>query len=229
MLRVVSGAVIAGYHRIGVLKSIGLTPARVVVAYLRRTGGPALVGCLLGVAAGNALALTVLHIPANAYGVGRQHVPVWASVAAPTGLLLITMATAFGPALRAGRLSAVQAIAAGRAPATGRGYAMHRLAARLDLPRPIGIGLAAPFARPARTLVTLAAITFGATAVSAVAATPLARRLSSAVLRSHVTTRAAGFSSITHFANPATPGSTRTRQRARRCCRWPPGCSVWLP
>jgi putative ABC transport system permease protein len=162
---VVSGAVIAGYHRIGVLKSIGLTPAQVVVAYLRRIGGPALVGCLLGVAAGNALALTVLHISANAYGVGSQHVPVWASVAAPAGLLLIAMATAFGPALRAGRLSAVQAISAGRAPATGRGYAMHRLAARLGLPRPVGIGLAAPFARPARTVVTLAAITFGATAV----------------------------------------------------------------
>ncbi len=42
---------------------------------------------------------------------------------------------------------------------------MHRLTARLNLPRPVGLGLAAPFARPARTLVTLAAIAFGATAV----------------------------------------------------------------
>ena len=48
---------------------------------------------------------------------------------------------------------------------TGRGYAAHRLAARLRLPRPAGLGLAAPFARPARTAVTLAAIAFGATAV----------------------------------------------------------------
>ncbi|HJY96508.1 MAG TPA: hypothetical protein VJ371_16270, partial [Streptosporangiaceae bacterium] len=39
---VVSGAVVAGYHRIGVLKSIGLTPAQVVVAYLSRVGLPAL-------------------------------------------------------------------------------------------------------------------------------------------------------------------------------------------
>ncbi|MGH3197739.1 MAG: ABC transporter permease, partial [Streptosporangiaceae bacterium] len=47
----------------------------------------------------------------------------------------------------------------------GHGYAAHRLAARLRLPRPAGLGLAAPFARPARTAVTLAAIAFGATAV----------------------------------------------------------------
>ena len=33
------------------------------------------------------------------------------------------------------------------------------------LPRPVGLGLAAPFARPARTVVSLAAIAFGATAV----------------------------------------------------------------
>ncbi len=67
--------------------------------------------------------------------------------------------------MRAGRLSAIEAIAAGRAPRSGRGYAAHRLAARLRLPRPVGLGVAAPFARPARTLVTLAAVAFGATAV----------------------------------------------------------------
>jgi putative ABC transport system permease protein len=162
---VVSGAVAAGYHRIGVLKSIGLTPAQVVVAYLSRVGLPALAGCAAGVVAGNLLAAPVLHQSAGAYGVGSQHVPWWASVLAPTGMLALTVLAAFGPALRAGRLSATRAIAAGRAPNAGRGYAAHRLAARLRLPRPVGIGLAAPFAQPARTLVSLAAIAFGTTAV----------------------------------------------------------------
>jgi len=162
---VVSGAVIAGYHRIGVLKSIGLTPAQVVVVYLSRIGWPALAGCVLGVVAGNVLAVPVLHQSAGAYGVGSQQVPLWASVAAPLGMLALTVLAALGPAIRAGRLSAVEAIAAGRAPRTGRGYAVHRLAATLRLPRPVGLGLAAPFARPARTLVTLAAVAFGATAV----------------------------------------------------------------
>ena len=162
---VISGAVIAGYYRIGVLKSIGFTPGQVVAAYLSRVGWPALGGCLVGVVAGNLLAVPVLHKSAGAYGVGSQQAPLWASVVAPGGMLALTMLAALGPALRAGRLSAAQAIAAGRAPRTGRGYAAHRLAARLRLPRPVGLGLAAPLARPARTLVTLAAVAFGATAV----------------------------------------------------------------
>jgi putative ABC transport system permease protein len=162
---VVSGAVAAGYYRIGVLKSIGLTPAQVVVAYLSRVGVPAVVGCVAGVVAGNLLAIPVLHQSAAAYGVGSQQVPWWASVLAPAGMLALTALAALGPALRAGRLSATAAIAAGRAPNAGRGYAAHRLAARLRLPRPVGLGLAAPFARPARTIVSLAAIAFGATAV----------------------------------------------------------------
>ena len=162
---VISGAVIAQYQRIGVLKSLGLTPAQVVAVYLSRIGWPALAGCLVGVTGGYLLTIPVLHESAGAYGVGAQHAPLWALILAPAGMFAITLLAAFGPALRAGRLSAVTAIAAGRAPAAGRGYAVHRLAARLNLPRPVGLGLAAPFARPARTLVTLAAVAFGATAV----------------------------------------------------------------
>jgi putative ABC transport system permease protein len=162
---VVSGAVVAGYHRIGVLKSLGLTPAQVVVVYLSRVGWPAVAGCLTGVVAGNLLAVSVLRQSSAAYGVGSQQVPWWASVVAPAGMIALTALAALGPALRAGRLSAAEAIAAGRAPRAGRGYAAHRLAARLHLPRPVGLGLAAPFARPARTIVSLAAIAFGATAV----------------------------------------------------------------
>ncbi len=104
---VVSGAVVAGYHRIGVLKSLGLTPAQVVVAYLSRVGWPALAGCVAGVVAGNLLAVPVLHQSAGAYGVGSQQVPWWASVVAPAGMLALTVLAALGPALRAGRLSAV--------------------------------------------------------------------------------------------------------------------------
>jgi putative ABC transport system permease protein len=162
---VISGAVIAQYQRIGVLKSLGLTPAQVVAVYLSRIGWPAVAGCVAGVLGGYALSRPVLNKSAGAYGVGSQQVPLWVLVLAPAGMLVITLLAALGPALRAGRLSAVEAIASGRAPGTGRGYAVHRLAARLSLPRPVSLGLAAPFARPARALVTLAAIAFGATAV----------------------------------------------------------------
>jgi putative ABC transport system permease protein len=162
---VISGAVVAQYQRIGVLKSLGLTPAQVVAVYLRRVTWPAVTGCVIGAAAGGLLSLSVLHQSAGAYGVGSQQLPWSALVIAPAAMFALTMIAALGPAVRAGRLSAIEAIAAGRAPRSGRGYAAHRLAARLRLPRPVGLGVAAPFARPARTLVTLAAVAFGATAV----------------------------------------------------------------
>jgi len=162
---VISGAVVASYRRIGVLKSIGFTPAQVVTAYLARVGAPAVAGCVLGVAAGNLLAIPVLRKTATIYSVGGQSVPVWVNAAAPLLMCALVGLAALAPALRAGRLSAIQAIATGHAPRAGRGYAAHRLASRLALPRPVSIGLAAPVARPARTAFTLAAITFGAIAV----------------------------------------------------------------
>ena len=163
---VVNGAVVAGYRRIGVLKSIGFTPAQVVAAYVTQAGVPALAGCLTGVAAGNLLSVPLLSQTATVYGVGKLLVPAWVDVAVPAAMCAVTGLAALLPALRAGRLSAVQAIATGRAPRQGHGYAAHRLLGRLRLPRPVTIGLAAPFARPARTAATLAAILFGATAVT---------------------------------------------------------------
>jgi putative ABC transport system permease protein len=163
---VVSGAVVAGYRRIGVLKSIGFSPGQVVAAYTGQAMVPAVAGCLAGVALGNLLAIPVLGQTATVYGVGSLHVPGWVDVAVPLAMCCLTGVSAVLPSLRAGRLSAVQAIAAGRAPRTGRGYAAHRLLARLALPRPVTIGLAAPFARPARTAITLTAVLLGATAVT---------------------------------------------------------------
>jgi putative ABC transport system permease protein len=165
VFNVVSGAIAAQYYRIGVLKSLGMTPGQVIAVYLNRIGWPALVGCVLGVVLGKVLSIPILSKSARAYGVAHQSVPPWVLFAAPLAMLALTMLSAFGPALRAGRLSATQAIAAGRAPAAGRGYLMHRLLAKAHLPRQISLGLAAPFARPGRTLVTLFAIAFGATAV----------------------------------------------------------------
>jgi putative ABC transport system permease protein len=206
---VVSGAVVAQYHRIGVLKSLGLTPAQVVVAYLSRIGWPALGGCLAGLVAGNLLARPVLKQSSEAYGVGSQTVPWWASAAAPLGMLALTALAALGPALRAGHLSAAQAIAAGRAPRAGRGYAAHRLAARLRLPRPLGLGLAAPFAKPARTAVTLAAVAFGATAVI------FAFGLSSSLSRAEAAQRLSATIQVRVEQNGSGPGPQQTPDAAQ--------------
>lgn len=163
---VVGGAVVSGYRRIGVLKSIGFTPAQVATAYAAQVGLPAFVGCLAGVAVGNLLARPLLHQNATAYGVGGLGVPVWVDLAVPAGIFALAAVAALLPALRAGRLSTIQAIAIGRAPRSGRGFAAHRLFGRMPLPRPVTIGLAAPFARPSRAALTLAAVLLGATAVT---------------------------------------------------------------
>jgi putative ABC transport system permease protein len=167
VVNVVSGAVIAGTTRIGVLKSVGFTPAQVVACYVLMVAVPALSGCVAGVVGGNLLAIPLLGQNAQVYQVGVLGVPLWADAAVPLAVLLLTAAGAVPPALRAGRLSAVAAIATGRAPRPARGYLAQRALARLIvLPRAVTLGLAAPFARPGRTLVTVLAVLFGVVAVT---------------------------------------------------------------
>ena len=117
-------------------------------------------------ALGNLLSMPLLGKTADVYGVGRLGVPLWVNVAVPLAMCGLVAFAAVLPALRAGRLSATQALAAGRAPRTDRGYLAHRLLGRLALPRPMTIGLASPFARPARIAATLAAVLLGVTAVT---------------------------------------------------------------
>jgi putative ABC transport system permease protein len=167
VINVVGGAVIAGTTRIGVLKSIGFTPAQVVASYVLLVAVPAILGCVIGAVCGDLLAVPLLRQNARVYQVGGLGVPVWVDVAVPLAVLALTAAGAVPPALRAGRMSAVQAIATGRAPRPAHGYVAHRALARLaSLPRAVTLGLAAPAARPARTVVTAIAVLFGAAAVT---------------------------------------------------------------
>jgi putative ABC transport system permease protein len=164
---VVSGAVVAGTRRIGVLKSIGFSPAQVVATYVLQVAVPALIGCVAGVVGGNLLAAPLLSQQAQVYGVGRLAVPFWVDLAVPLAMLALAVLAAVALATRAGRMSATAAIATGRAPRPRHGYLAHRLLGRLHrLPRPMTIGLASPFARPTRTAVTLAAVLAGGVAVT---------------------------------------------------------------
>jgi putative ABC transport system permease protein len=157
---VVAAAVVASYRRIGVLKSVGFTPAQVAATYVTQLGIPAIAGVVIGTLVGNWWVLPLLN-----GGAFTVSVPLWINVTVPLGMLALTGVGALVPALRAGQLPAVAAIAAGQAPRAGHGYAAHRLAAKLRLPRPVTMGLAAPFTRPSRSAVTLATLTFGLTAV----------------------------------------------------------------
>ena len=161
---VVSGAVVAGYRRIGILKSIGFTPGQVTAAYVAQVGVPTVAGCVVGAILGNRWVEPLLvGVP----GGGSAHtLPTSIELGVPVGLCALVGLAASIPALRAGRLSAVAAIAQGSAPSAGHGYVAHRLLGKLRLPRPVTIGLAAPFARPARSALTLAAIMFAVAAVT---------------------------------------------------------------
>ncbi|MFC8078039.1 FtsX-like permease family protein [Streptomyces sp. NPDC057307] len=163
---VVAGAVGTGLRRIGILKAVGFTPSQVVRAHLAQALVPAAVGVGLGLVAGHLLAVPVLSETADAYGTTGLSVAPWIDVAVTAGALGLVAVTAWASAWRAGRLRTVDALAVGRVPAAGRGRRAARLAARLPLPRAMSLGLARPFARPARAAALVAAVLFGATTVT---------------------------------------------------------------
>ncbi|MER6953305.1 ABC transporter permease [Streptomyces sp. NPDC000618] len=163
---VVSGAVGAATRRIGILKALGFTPAQVVRAYVGQALIPASVGCVLGVGLGNLLAVPVLSEVGEAFEGPAASIPVWLDVVVPAAALALVAVAALAPALRAGRLRTVAAITVGRTPGAGRGRLVRRLTGRLPLPRAVSLGLANPFARPARSATTASAVVFGAAAVT---------------------------------------------------------------
>ncbi|MFI1379243.1 ABC transporter permease [Embleya sp. NPDC020886] len=163
---VVSGAVGTGLRRIGILKAIGFTPREVVRAYVAQALIPAGVGIALGVLLGNVMALPLLADTEEVYGDTSLSVAWWVDVVVPAAALLIVTVAALVPALRAGRLRTVEAIAIGRAPRTGRGRWAHRAADRLPLPRAVTYGLASPFAHPVRMIAMLLAVAFGTVAAT---------------------------------------------------------------
>ncbi|MFI1487518.1 FtsX-like permease family protein [Streptomyces sp. NPDC020747] len=163
---VTSGAVGSGLRRIGILKAIGFTPREVVRAYVAQALIPAAVGIALGVVLGNLLAVPLLDDTEQAYGTASLTVAWWVDVVVPVAALVVVGVAALVPALRAGRLRTVEAIAVGRAPRTGRGQWAHRVAGRLPLPRAVTYGLASPFAHPVRTVAMLLAVAFGTVAAT---------------------------------------------------------------
>ncbi|MEY9887980.1 putative ABC transport system permease protein [Catenulispora sp. MAP5-51] len=163
---VVSGAVVSATRRIGILKSLGFTPSQVARAYAAQAMIPAAFGVAAGTIFGNLLSVPVLSGTSRDLGAAGASLPLWVSILVPLGTLAIVGVTALIPALRAGRLPAVQTLVVGRAPKAERGRAAQRLASRLPLPRSMSLGLAQPFARPARAALVGAAVLFGAVSVT---------------------------------------------------------------
>jgi putative ABC transport system permease protein len=166
VVNVVAGAVVAGFRTIGVQKTLGFTPGQVVGVYAGQVLAVCVPACLLGVTLGWLLARPLLAQTADAYAVsGPATIPAWADLVVLLGMPAIVGLAAVAAAVRAGRLSAVQAITVGRAPRSGRGFRVRRALAATRLPRPVSFGLGTPSARPTRAAVTVVAVLLGATTV----------------------------------------------------------------
>ncbi|MFD8785322.1 FtsX-like permease family protein [Kitasatospora sp. NPDC059599] len=179
---VVSGAVTAATRRIGVLKALGFTPAQVTRAYVGQALIPAGAGTALGVLGGNLLSVPVLGMAHKALRGGLLGIPLWVDLTVAAAALAAVTGTALVPALRAGRLRTVEALAVGRtAPgverAAARGGAGRAGTAglltgirngigRLPVPRSLSLGLAGPFHRPGRSVTTGAAVVLGTAGVT---------------------------------------------------------------
>jgi putative ABC transport system permease protein len=160
---VVAGAVVAGYRAIGVQKTLGFTPAQVVAVHAGQILTVCVPACVAGTALGYLGSIPIMSQTADAYDVaGSTSVPLWVGLTVLFGLPAIVALVAVVTAARAGRQSAVQAITVGRAPRTGRGFRVRRALAASRLPQPIAFGLGTPFARPARSAVTVLAVLLGA-------------------------------------------------------------------
>jgi putative ABC transport system permease protein len=163
---VINATIAASARRIGILKALGCTPAQVV----RMSALQALLPCVFGVALGTVLgtagAISLLASTDQALNVGTPALSMPIEVLVPAAALVLVAVTAMLAAGRAGRMSVLEALSAGRTPTAGRGRTVQRLLARSPLPRPVSLGLAAPFTRPARAVALTLAVVFGVIAAT---------------------------------------------------------------
>jgi putative ABC transport system permease protein len=135
-------------------------------AFVAQALVPSAIGAAIGVVLGNLAAVPVLAEEGDAFTTGVPRLAPWVSVVVPLATLLVVAVTAAVPALRAGRLRTVDAIAVGRTPTVGRGRRARRILGRLPLARPVSLGLGNPFTRPTRSAMIAAAVALGALGVT---------------------------------------------------------------
>ena len=166
VVNLIAGIVLAGYREIGIMKAVGYTPAQVVAVLDLEMLAPAAAGALLGVAGGTLLSQPLLEQSAHALGLPPEvsYSPVL-DLAALAAILALVAVAATLPALRAGRLHPVRAIAVGAAPAASGGLWLRRVLGG-RAPRPLAFGLGEAFARPLRGTLTVLAVLLGVATVT---------------------------------------------------------------
>jgi len=159
---VVTGAVLASYREIGILKAIGFTPRQVVMVFVIQMLIPALAAAVVGIPLGALAAKPLLDAAADAMGLPPPSAlaPGVDAVVLLAGLGIVAAAAAL-PAWRAGRLNAVTAITVGAAPSGRWSDSLHGRLGWWKLPRPVAVGVGDAFARPLRGALTAIAILVG--------------------------------------------------------------------
>jgi putative ABC transport system permease protein len=156
---VIAGTVLAAYRDFGVAKALGLTPWQVMGLLVIQVAVPAGIGAVLGLPLG---------ILAGSYFLGESafelRLPEQSAVNPPlillvaAGFMLLVVAAASIPGLRAARMSAATAISRGRSPSLGKLSRRGSAIVRLGLPRHVGLGAAAVVDRPIRAMLTVGAV-----------------------------------------------------------------------
>jgi putative ABC transport system permease protein len=156
---VISGRVLAQRREIGLLKAIGLTPKGVVATLVGEYLLVALAAGLLGLIAGAAIAPLLLEPMASllATPTPSAFAPAPLLISLALTLLAVAVCTAI-PAIRAGRLNTVEALAIGRASTRGKRSRAAQAAAALHLPATVRLGVKDAFAGHARAILSVAAL-----------------------------------------------------------------------
>jgi putative ABC transport system permease protein len=163
---VIAGVVVADRRQIGIMKSVGFTPAQVTGVLVVEVLTPVLLGCAIGVPLGTVASQPFLQQTAQALGLPAPFsasIPVDLSVFAI--VFTIAAAAAAWPAARAGRLSSVAGISVGTGPSGARGGRLITMLNSLPLAAPFRFGLADLVAHPVRAAMTASAVTLGAATV----------------------------------------------------------------
>ena len=156
---VIAGTVLAGYRDFGVAKALGFTPWQVMGLLVTQVAVPAGIGALLGLPLGILISSYFLGESAIQLGLPEASAvnpPLILLVAA--GFVLLVVAAAAIPGLRAARLSAATAISRGRSPSLGNLSRRGSAIVRTGLPRHLGLGAAAVVDRPVRAMLTVGAV-----------------------------------------------------------------------
>ncbi len=162
MTNSISGAVLAQFRDIGVLKALGFTGWQVAWVYLGQNLAMGVAGGSLGIGAGVALAPLPLDALARSLSTTPRPVfdPVLLAGVLFAVLLVVLIATAW-PARQGVRVNTIQAITTGYELPSAKPSRLAWLARAAGLPVPVVMGAKDAFARRGRATLTLLSLSLG--------------------------------------------------------------------